>query len=157
LAAAHAQHRQGHLPAALSASQAERTRFRAVRGRNDSRSGAGTGSRSGGQRDHRRNGRDRKHAARDPAGAASDPAVAPLGSRAGPDNAADRSPITIPWFALLLVGAGLLNSLAPLPPAWLHTIAQADNFVLCMAMAALESKLRSVRSDRPASAPCCWP
>lgn len=54
----------------------------------------------------------------------------------------DRSPnaaagIVIPWFALLFIAVGAVNSLHLLPTTWVAFIVQIDTAVLAMAMAAL--------------------
>ena len=55
--------------------------------------------------------------------------------------------ITIPWFALLFIGVATLNSLIQLPPVWIATTLQLDNFLLAMATAALglATRLTAVR------------
>jgi uncharacterized integral membrane protein (TIGR00698 family) len=45
--------------------------------------------------------------------------------------------ITIPWFAVLFIGASGLNSLHVLPAGLVAAILQADTVLLAMAMAAL--------------------
>ncbi|MGO4478891.1 YeiH family protein [Massilia sp. 2TAF26] len=59
-----------------------------------------------------------------------------LGAEEGTEAAARRR-ITIPWFALLFVGASGLNSLRLLPAGLVDAILQLDTVLLAMAMAAL--------------------
>ena len=59
-----------------------------------------------------------------------------LGAEEGSDAAAGRR-ITIPWFALMFVGASGLNSLQLLPAGLVDAILQLDTVLLAMAMAAL--------------------
>ena len=68
------------------------------------------------------------------------PFLVVLSSRLGADEgteAAARRRITIPWFALLFVGASGLNSLRLLPAGLVDAILQLDTVLLAMAMAAL--------------------
>ena len=60
-----------------------------------------------------------------------------LGAEEGSDAAAGGRRITIPWFALLFVGASGLNSLQLLPAGLVDAILQLDTVLLAMAMAAL--------------------
>jgi len=59
-----------------------------------------------------------------------------LGAEEGTDAAAKRR-ITIPWFALMFVGASGLNSLQLLPAGLVDAILGLDTVLLAMAMAAL--------------------
>ncbi len=52
-------------------------------------------------------------------------------------DAGRRSGITIPWFALGFIVAAGVNSFAPLPTQWVHTLLTLDTILLAMAMAAL--------------------
>jgi len=52
-------------------------------------------------------------------------------------RAARKSPITIPWFAVLFVLASAVNSLDILPPALVQALIRIDTVLLAMAMAAL--------------------
>ena len=68
------------------------------------------------------------------------PFLVVLGSRLGAEEgseAAGKRRITIPWFALLFVGASGLNSLQLLPAGLVDAILQLDTVLLAMAMAAL--------------------
>jgi len=68
------------------------------------------------------------------------PFLVVLGSRLGAEEgseAAGKRRITIPWFALLFVGASGLNSLRLLPAGLVDAILQLDTVLLAMAMAAL--------------------
>lgn len=48
-----------------------------------------------------------------------------------------RTPLVIPWFAVLFMLVGAFNSLHLLDPAWVQGILQFDNWILAAAMAAL--------------------
>jgi uncharacterized integral membrane protein (TIGR00698 family) len=50
---------------------------------------------------------------------------------------AQRTAITIPWFAVLFVAASGVNSLDLLPQAWTAALVRIDTVLLAMAMAAL--------------------
>lgn len=68
------------------------------------------------------------------------PFLVVLGSRLGAEegsDAATKRRITIPWFALVFVGASGLNSLQLLPAGLVDAILQLDTVLLAMAMAAL--------------------
>jgi uncharacterized integral membrane protein (TIGR00698 family) len=68
------------------------------------------------------------------------PFLVVLGSRLGAEEGSDAGAgrrITIPWFALVFVGASGLNSLQLLPAGLVDAILQLDTVLLAMAMAAL--------------------
>jgi uncharacterized integral membrane protein (TIGR00698 family) len=68
------------------------------------------------------------------------PFLVVLGSRLGAEEgsgAGTKRRITIPWFALVFVGASGLNSLQLLPAGLVDAILQLDTVLLAMAMAAL--------------------
>lgn len=48
-----------------------------------------------------------------------------------------RTPLVIPWFAVLFMLVGAFNSLHLLDPRWVQAILQFDNWILAAAMAAL--------------------
>jgi uncharacterized integral membrane protein (TIGR00698 family) len=58
-----------------------------------------------------------------------------IGDEGKPEQARGR--ITIPWFAVMFIGASGLHSLHLLPPALVAVIVQVDTVLLAMAMAAL--------------------
>lgn len=58
-------------------------------------------------------------------------------SRSGNGMQAEKSAITIPWFAVLFIAVAGLNSFQLLPTPLVHTLIAADTWLLAMAMAAL--------------------
>lgn len=60
-----------------------------------------------------------------------------LNSRVGADGDSAARRITIPWFAVLFIGASGLNSLHLLPAGLVDAILRVDTVLLAMAMAAL--------------------
>lgn len=53
------------------------------------------------------------------------------------DGVSSRTPIPIPWFALMFIAVCGLNSMAVLPPTWVAALIHLDTLLLAMAMAAL--------------------
>lgn len=60
---------------------------------------------------------------------------------------ADKSAITIPWFAVLFIAVAGLNSFNLIPATWVKHLITADTWMLAMAMAALglTTHIRAVR------------
>lgn len=56
---------------------------------------------------------------------------------------AGRSPIAVPWFAVLFIAASGINSAHILPQPWIHALMRIDTALLAMAMAALGLRTRA--------------
>ncbi len=65
-----------------------------------------------------------------------------------PNHDASRASVPIPWFAVMFIGVMLFNSAALLPAKIVSSLNALDNFLLCVAMAALgiETTWERIRS-----------